>query len=126
MKKTLTILACLASSLAFASDDINCQKEQKTIMGMKYCSGKKYETLDKTLQAKQKELRTLVGKDRAPYLDQFIAASNKYAEAYCAFNGSQFLGGSMQGLEVIGCMNSEAKRQIKLINELIKDEKTAK
>lgn len=88
-----------------------------------YCQDEEYVVLEKRLKAKQAKLRRLYkrnDKRRLSYFDAFVKESDKYAEAYCDFEGSYYMGGSIRPIIEQQCMIKEKKRQIKILDRIIK------
>jgi len=84
---------------------------------------------DSTLRAQNAALertyrRILASADssRRPLLRTAQAAWESYRKAYCRYLASEFRGGSMEGLEEVSCLASEARRRTKQLERDSKNE----
>jgi uncharacterized protein YecT (DUF1311 family) len=113
--------ACVGVSAAPPSDqfsDVDCSKEQESMMGMKVCAGRELAKTEKELKAQRQKMLKAADKDMRKSLSKWFKASDAYADATCEVEGQRFAGGSMQGLATGMCLNGEYGRQLKELKDL--------
>ena len=123
---TTLIAACCAGgamtvSAAPQSDkfsDIDCAKEQESMLGMKVCAGRELAKTEKELKAQRQKMLKAADKDMRKSMNKWFKAGDVYADATCEVEGQRYAGGSMQGLVIGVCLNGEYGRQLKELKDL--------
>jgi len=122
---TAFITACCAGSAMAAPasqtdqfSDIDCAKDQESTLGMKVCAGRELEKTEKELKAQKQKMLQTADKDMRKSMTKWFKAGDAYAQATCEVEGQLYAGGSMQGLVIGVCLNSEYGRQLKQLKAL--------
>ncbi len=132
MKKTiltssvLLMIATLAFSRAFASDASleECFKKNDSNARMKMCTDQELKIQDQNLNAQYKKLMSLLKKDSSPDSKEILSRIVKNQKAWiamrdttCDVEGIEMLGGSGEGLVILGCLNRmTVERTVELEN----------
>jgi len=119
MKATLAIIALtLVPFFAHADADLDkvradektCLDQNMSEVGMKMCEGQTYEAADKILNATYQKIVVPLQKssdagDRET-LKRLVTAEKAwitFRDAECSYEGTPDLGGSNEGLDILGC-----------------------
>lgn len=118
------VFSAFLSTSAFAGQDqfsdIDCSKEQESMIGMKVCAGRTLEKTEKALKSKKAEYLRKSEKSDQQQIKKFFKAADAYSEAICDLEGRKYAGGSMQGLVIGVCLDGQYQSQIKTIESLMK------
>lgn len=134
MKTTIALSVLLAfatPALAEEEPDIDCENAEVQ-MELTYCAGKDWEEADAELNAVWKDalaqaqesdqnLKDMeVNDDRPGYVDTLRASQRawiSYRDEWCAYDGYQARGGSMEPMLVAGCMAQLTRDRTKALQD---------
>ncbi|WFF83419.1 lysozyme inhibitor LprI family protein [Delftia tsuruhatensis] len=111
-------LPAMAAEDQFA--DIDCTKDQQSMIGMKVCAGRNLEATEKTLKTRKADYLRKANKTDHKQINKFFKAAEAYSDALCDLEGRKYAGGSMQSLVVGVCLDGQYQDQIKTIEGLMK------
>ena len=86
---TTLIAACCAGGVTTVSaapqsdqfSDIDCSKEQESMLGMKVCAGRELAKTEKELKAQRQKMLKAADKDMRKSMNKWFKASDAYADA---------------------------------------------
>ena len=115
-------LLCTISSFAAQDqfDDIDCTKDQDSMIGLKICAARKLEATEKTLKLKKSEYLRRADKSDHKQINKFYKSAAAYSDALCDLEGRKYAGGSMQSMVIGVCLDGQFQDQIKIIEGLMK------
>ena len=122
----LLMISTFAFSSAFATDASleECMKKNDSNAGMQMCIGQELKIQDQNLNTEYKNLMSLLKKDSSADSKEILSRIVKNQKAWitmrdttCDVEGIEMLGGSGEGLVILGCLNRmTSERTLELKN----------
>ena len=97
--------------------DVDCSKEQESMLGMKVCAGRELQKTEKLLEAQRSKFLKSADGNMKKAMRTWFKAADALTEAKCEVEGLRYEGGSMQTLVEGTCRDSEYKDQLKALKE---------